>query len=55
MESSLELEATARARLEGQLARARDAHDALAAEHAAARARDLAAQDELRKLARQLR
>lgn len=55
LESSVELEATARARLEGQVARLREAHDALATELAAARARDLAAADEIRKLARQLR
>ncbi|XP_052751859.1 unconventional myosin-XVIIIa [Galleria mellonella] len=55
LESSLELEATARARVEGQLARLRDAHDQLAAELAAARARDAAAADDLRKLARQFR
>ncbi|XP_063833310.1 unconventional myosin-XVIIIa-like [Ostrinia nubilalis] len=55
LESSLELEATARARLEGQLARLRDAHEQLAAELGAARARDHHAADELRKLTRQLR
>ncbi|XP_045454349.1 unconventional myosin-XVIIIa-like [Melitaea cinxia] len=55
LESSLELEATQRARLEGQLARLRDAHEALAAELAAARARDHLAAEEARKLARQLR
>lgn len=55
LESSLELEATARARVEGQLARLRDAHDQLAAELAAARAREAAAADDLRKLARQFR
>ncbi|KAI8442030.1 hypothetical protein MSG28_005677 [Choristoneura fumiferana] len=55
LESSLELEATSRARLEGQLARLREAHEQLAAELGAARARDLAAADDARKLARQLR
>ncbi|CAH0402673.1 unnamed protein product [Chilo suppressalis] len=55
LESSLELEATARARLEGQLARLRDAHEQLAAELGAARARDQHAADDARKLARQLR
>ncbi|XP_068623509.1 unconventional myosin-XVIIIa isoform X1 [Battus philenor] len=55
LESSLELEATSRARVEGQLARLRDAHDALAAELAAARARDMHAADELRKLQRSIR
>ncbi|XP_053617561.1 unconventional myosin-XVIIIa isoform X2 [Plodia interpunctella] len=55
LESSLELEATARARLEGQLCRARDAHDQLAAELGLVRARDQLAADELRKLTRQLR
>ncbi|CAH2052409.1 unnamed protein product, partial [Iphiclides podalirius] len=55
LESSLELEATSRARLEGQLARLRDAHDALANELAAARARDAHAADDLRKLQRSIR
>ncbi|XP_026727351.1 unconventional myosin-XVIIIa isoform X2 [Trichoplusia ni] len=55
LESSLELEATARSRLEGQLARLRDAHDALAAELGAARAREQHAADELRKVTRQMR
>ncbi|XP_052739018.1 unconventional myosin-XVIIIa isoform X2 [Bicyclus anynana] len=55
LESSLELEATSRARLEGQLARLRDAHEALAGELAAARAKDHQAAEELRKLTRQLR
>ncbi|XP_072934275.1 unconventional myosin-XVIIIa [Epargyreus clarus] len=55
LESSLELEATSRARLEGQLARLRDAHEQLATELAAARSRDQLAADEVRKLARQLR
>ncbi|KPJ20332.1 Myosin-XVIIIa [Papilio machaon] len=55
LESSLELEATSRARVEGQLARLRDAHDALAAELGAARARDMHAADELRKLQRSIR
>ncbi|CAG5047632.1 unnamed protein product [Parnassius apollo] len=55
LESCVELEATARGRLEGQLARLRDAHDALAAELAAARARDASHADELRKLQRTIR
>ncbi|KAG7303349.1 hypothetical protein JYU34_011839 [Plutella xylostella] len=55
LESSLELEATARARLEGQLGRLREAHEALAAELAAARAREAHGADELRKINRQLR
>ncbi|XP_013184101.2 unconventional myosin-XVIIIa isoform X2 [Amyelois transitella] len=55
LESSLELEATARGRVETQLARLREAHELLAAELAAARARDLHSADELRKLNRQLR
>ncbi|CAG4932431.1 unnamed protein product [Colias eurytheme] len=55
LESSLELEATSRARVEGQAARLRDAHEQLAHELAQARARDAAAADELRKLARQIR
>ncbi|XP_013167618.1 PREDICTED: unconventional myosin-XVIIIa isoform X3 [Papilio xuthus] len=55
LESSLEMEATSRARVEGQLARLRDAHDALAAELGAARARDMHAADELRKLQRSIR
>ncbi|CAH0713661.1 unnamed protein product, partial [Brenthis ino] len=55
LESSLELEATSRARLEGQLARLRDAHEALAGELAAARSKDHLAAEELRKLTRQLR
>ncbi|XP_045503326.1 unconventional myosin-XVIIIa isoform X2 [Colias croceus] len=55
LESSLELEATSRARVEGQAARLRDAHEQLTHELAQARARDAAAADELRKLARQIR
>ncbi|XP_063628704.1 unconventional myosin-XVIIIa isoform X3 [Cydia splendana] len=55
LESSLELEATSRARLEGQLARLRDAHEQLANELAQARAREQQAADDQRKLARQLR
>ncbi|KAG6449757.1 hypothetical protein O3G_MSEX006241 [Manduca sexta] len=55
LESSLELEATARGRVEGQLARVREAHEQLAAELAAARTRDQLAADDLRKLTRQLR
>ncbi|XP_048482248.1 unconventional myosin-XVIIIa isoform X3 [Plutella xylostella] len=55
LESSLELEATARARLEGQLGRLREAHEGLAAELAAARAREAHGADELRKINRQLR
>ncbi|CAK1590135.1 unnamed protein product [Parnassius mnemosyne] len=55
LESCVELEATARGRLEGQLARLRDAHDALAAELTAARARDATHADELRKLQRAIR
>ncbi|XP_045770484.1 unconventional myosin-XVIIIa isoform X3 [Maniola jurtina] len=55
LESSLELEATSRARLEGQLARLRDAHEQLASELAAARAKDHQAAEEVRKLTRQLR
>ncbi|CAH1641017.1 unnamed protein product [Spodoptera littoralis] len=55
LESSLELEATARGRLEGQLSRLREAHEALAAELGQARARELLAADELRKVTRQLR
>ncbi|KAL0867890.1 hypothetical protein ABMA27_008575 [Loxostege sticticalis] len=55
LESSLELEATARGRLEGQLSRLREAHEALAAELGAARAREQHAADELRKVTRQLR
>ncbi|KAL4703507.1 hypothetical protein ACJJTC_018091 [Scirpophaga incertulas] len=55
LESSLELEATARGRLEGQLSRLREAHEQLAGELAAAKARDAHAADELRKLTRHLR
>ncbi|XP_069357170.1 unconventional myosin-XVIIIa isoform X4 [Maniola hyperantus] len=55
LESSLELEATSRARLESQLARLRDAHEQLASELAAARAKDHQAAEEVRKLTRQLR
>nr|XP_026488065.1 unconventional myosin-XVIIIa [Vanessa tameamea] len=55
LESSLELEATSRARLEGQLARLRDAHEQLAGELATARAKEHHAAEEMRKLARQLR
>ncbi|KAJ8712778.1 hypothetical protein PYW08_008082 [Mythimna loreyi] len=55
LESSLELEATARSRLEGQLSRLREAHEALAAELATARAREQHTADEVRKFTRQLR
>lgn len=55
LESRLEVEATCRARGEAQAARLREAHDALAAELAAARARDLVAAEDVRKLARQIR
>ncbi|XP_026333803.1 unconventional myosin-XVIIIa isoform X2 [Hyposmocoma kahamanoa] len=55
LESSLELEATARARLEGQLSRLREAHEQLASELATARQKEQHAADELRKLTRQLR
>ncbi|OWR54894.1 hypothetical protein KGM_207001 [Danaus plexippus plexippus] len=55
LESSLELEATSRARLEGQLARLRDSHEQLASELSAARAKDHQAAEEVRKLTRQLR
>ncbi|XP_050552815.1 unconventional myosin-XVIIIa isoform X2 [Spodoptera frugiperda] len=55
LESSLELEATARGRLEGQLSRLREAHEQLAAELGQARAREQHAADELRKFTRQLR
>ncbi|XP_041972236.1 unconventional myosin-XVIIIa isoform X4 [Aricia agestis] len=55
LESRLEVEATCRSRAEAQATRLRDAHDALAAELAAARARDLAAAEDARKLARQIR
>ncbi|GBP00607.1 Unconventional myosin-XVIIIa [Eumeta japonica] len=55
LESSLELEATARTRLEGQLTRLREAHEQLATDLGAARAREQTAADDLRKLARQLR
>ncbi|KAH9643521.1 hypothetical protein HF086_015669 [Spodoptera exigua] len=55
LESSLELEATARGRLEGQLSRLREAHEQLATELAQARAREQHAADELRKFTRQLR
>ncbi|KAJ2940224.1 hypothetical protein O0L34_g11792 [Tuta absoluta] len=55
LESSLELEATARARLEGQLSRLREAHEQLAAELSSARQREQHTADELRKLQRQLR
>uniref|UniRef100_A0A2A4IY82 Myosin tail domain-containing protein n=1 Tax=Heliothis virescens TaxID=7102 RepID=A0A2A4IY82_HELVI len=55
LESSLELEATARSRLEGQLSRLREAHEQLAQELATARAREQLAADELRKITRQLR
>ncbi|XP_050353140.1 unconventional myosin-XVIIIa isoform X2 [Nymphalis io] len=55
LESSLELEATSRARLEGQLARLRDAHEQLAGELATARAKEHHAAEETRKLTRQLR
>ncbi|XP_047033369.1 unconventional myosin-XVIIIa isoform X1 [Helicoverpa zea] len=55
LESSLELEATARSRLEGQLSRLREAHEQLAQELATARAKEQLAADELRKITRQLR
>ncbi|XP_050667389.1 unconventional myosin-XVIIIa isoform X3 [Leptidea sinapis] len=55
LESSLELEATSRARLESQVSRLRDAHEQLANELAAARAREHQASDDLRKLTRQIR
>ncbi|XP_049879362.1 unconventional myosin-XVIIIa isoform X2 [Pectinophora gossypiella] len=55
LESSLELEATARARLEGQLARLREAHEQLASELAAARGREQHTADEHRKIQRHLR
>ncbi|CAK1541732.1 unnamed protein product [Leptosia nina] len=55
LESSLELEATSRARLESQVARLRDAHEQLASELAAARAKDQQAAEEVRKLTRQIR
>ncbi|XP_037872531.1 unconventional myosin-XVIIIa isoform X1 [Bombyx mori] len=55
LESSLELEATARSRLEGQLARLREAHEQLTGELAAAKQREQQTVDEVRKITRQLR
>ncbi|CAH4027694.1 unnamed protein product [Pieris brassicae] len=55
LESSLELEATSRGRLESQVARLKDAHEQLAAELATARAKDQQAAEELRKWTRQIR
>lgn len=55
LESSLELEATARSRLEGQLSRLREAHEQLASELSSARAREQHTADEVRKFTRQLR
>lgn len=51
----MELEATARSRLEGQLARLREAHEQLTGELAAAKQREQQTVDEVRKITRQLR
>lgn len=51
----MELEATARSRLEGQLSRLREAHEALAAEAASARGKEMQAVDQLRIHSRQMR
>lgn len=55
LESSVELEQTARARLEGQLGRQRDAAEKLTAELSGARHKEQQLQDEMRKIMRQLR